>query len=151
VYLPANADLAINFLFKLVNGGLNLGACNSEGRLKFKQDGCACADHCLDSPGIVHEWRLAWMENNPGCDKRSNDNPEGEVVAQFWFVRKQHEARGDCQHNGNYEEGIFSNEQGHKTLWRANVMFYCDGSHFDNSIEFFYNRATCPSALLRAK
>ena len=36
VDLLANADLAINFLFKLVNGGLNLGACNSEGRLKFK-------------------------------------------------------------------------------------------------------------------
>jgi hypothetical protein len=50
----ANADFVIKFLFKLVNDGLNLGACNSEGGLKLKQDGCAGADHCPHRFGIVH-------------------------------------------------------------------------------------------------
>jgi hypothetical protein len=57
----ANADLVIKFLFELVNGGLNLGACNSERGLKFKQDGRACANHCPHRLGIVHKRRLAWV------------------------------------------------------------------------------------------
>ena len=61
VDLFANVDLAIKFLFKLVNGGLHLGACNSVGGLKFKQNGRACADHCLHRLGIVHERGLAWV------------------------------------------------------------------------------------------
>ena len=59
--LFVDADLAIKFLFKPVNGGLNLGACNSVGGLKFKQDGRACADDCPHCFGIVHERRLARM------------------------------------------------------------------------------------------
>jgi hypothetical protein len=101
VDLFADAGLAIKFLFKLVNGGLNLGACNSEGGLKFKQDGRTCADDCLHRFGIVHERSLAGMQNHPGHDESDDNNSKGEVVVQFWLVRKQHKAGGDDQQKGN--------------------------------------------------
>jgi hypothetical protein len=110
VDLFVDADLIIKFLFKPVNGGLNLGACNSVGGLKFKQDGRACADHCPHRFGIVHQRRLAWMQNNPGGNQTCDDNSEGEVVVQFRLVCKQHQASGDCQNNGDNNKGIFSEE-----------------------------------------
>jgi hypothetical protein len=91
----ADADLAIKFVFKLVNGGLYLGAGNSEGGLKFEQDGCARADHCPHCFGIIHQRRLARMQNDPRGDQPDDDNPKGEVFVQFWFVRQQHVASGD--------------------------------------------------------
>jgi len=95
VNLFADADLAIKFLFKLVNGGLNLGASNSIGGLKFKQDGRACADYGLHLSGVVHQRRLSWMQNDPGGNQRGDDDPKGEKVAPFWFVRQQHVTGGD--------------------------------------------------------
>jgi len=105
--LFVDANLAIKFLFEPVNGGLNLGACNSEGGLEFKQDGCACSDPCLYFPGVVHERRLARMKNGPGCDQRGDDDPKGEEVIPFWFMCKQHVTGCDCQSKCNNKEGIF--------------------------------------------
>ncbi len=47
-------DLILEFHFELVHDGLDRGASNSIGRLKFKQDGLARADHLLHLFGIVH-------------------------------------------------------------------------------------------------
>jgi hypothetical protein len=102
-----DADFVINFLFKLVNGGLNLGAGNSERRLEFQQDGCACADHCLYLFGVIHERCLTRMQNNPGCDQGGNDDPECEEIIPFWFVREQHVTGCDSQPKCNDKEGIF--------------------------------------------
>jgi hypothetical protein len=123
VDLLANADFVVNFLFKPVNGGLHLGAGNSEGGLKFEQDGRASADQCLHRFGIFHQRCLARMQNHPGGNEAGEDDPEGEVVVYFWLVRKQHKASGNYQYNGNYKKGVFSEEWDQKTLWWANVMF----------------------------
>ena len=61
VYRRANADGVGQFLFELVNDGLNLGAGNSEGGLKFKQDGGSRTDERLHLFCIVHERGLTWM------------------------------------------------------------------------------------------
>jgi hypothetical protein len=95
VNLFADADLAIEFLFEPVDDRLNLGACNSEGGLKFEQDGRTCANEGLHLFGVVHQWRLAWMQNNPGGNQRSDDDAKGEKIAPFWLVRQQHVASGD--------------------------------------------------------
>ena len=79
-------DFIAKFCFELVNDGLNCGAANSIGRLKFEQDGRAIADHGFYFFGIFHEWGLARMQDAPCRNKPQNDNGKGEVVIPFWFV-----------------------------------------------------------------
>mgnify|MGYP001619909633 CR=1 FL=1 len=55
----ANANLVIEFIFKLVNGGLNSGTANSIGGLEFKQDGRACADQVPYHFCVIHQRGLA--------------------------------------------------------------------------------------------
>ncbi len=61
----ADANAIIQFLFEPVNGGLNLGAGNSVGGLKFEQDGCASADQGLHIFGVVHQGGLNGVQDNP--------------------------------------------------------------------------------------
>jgi len=123
VNLFTNADFVINFLFKPVNGGFYLGAGNSEGGLKFEQDGRAGADQCLHRFGVIHQRCLARMQNDPGGNEAGDNDPEGEIVVYFWLVGKQHKAGGNYQYNRSYKKGVFSEEWYQKTLWWANVMF----------------------------
>jgi hypothetical protein len=87
-----DADLVIKFLFKPVNGGLNLGTCNSVGRLEFKQDGSSRTDERPHHFGIIHERCLPRMKDDPGCNQPGNDDPKGEVIFQFRLIGKQNQA-----------------------------------------------------------
>jgi hypothetical protein len=111
-----DADFAIEFLFKLVNDGLNHGAANSIRRLKFKQDGGARADHCLHHFGIVHERGLAWMQNYPGCEKPRNDDPKGKVIVPLWFVRQQDKPGDQGKPDSNGNKGILVGNETHSAL-----------------------------------
>jgi hypothetical protein len=103
-----NADSVstIKFFFKLVNGGLNFGASNSIWGLKFKKHGCASADHFLYLFCIVHERRLARMQNNPCREKASDNNAKGEVVVPFGVVCKQDKPCRDDEAQGDENKGI---------------------------------------------
>jgi hypothetical protein len=96
----SDADFVIEFCFERVDDGLNLGAGNSVGGLKLEQDGRARADHFLHRPRIVHEGRLARMQNDPGCDQAGGDHGEGKVIVPFGFVRKQDESGNGDQPDG---------------------------------------------------
>ena len=50
-----NANLVIEFIFKLVNGGLNYGTANSIGGLELKQNGRAGADQIPYHFCIFHQ------------------------------------------------------------------------------------------------
>ena len=52
------------------------------------------------------------MQNDPGGNQRSDDDPEGEVVVPFWFIGKQHETSGDGQYKSDDKKGIFSDRIG---------------------------------------
>lgn len=102
----ADADFVIKFLFQLVNDGLNCGAANSIGRLKFKQDRRACADHCLHFFGIVHQRGLARMQDAPRGEQRNDDDAKRQVVVPFWLVCEQDEARHQRKTNSYGDKGI---------------------------------------------
>ena len=57
----ADGNSTLKFFFKLVHDGLNLGAGNSVGRLKFEKYRGASPDHILHNLCIVHERCLARM------------------------------------------------------------------------------------------
>jgi hypothetical protein len=164
VDLFTDADLFIKFLLKPVNGGLNLGTCNSIRGLKLKQDRGSRTDQCPHFFGVIHKRRLARMKENPDCNQHSDNDSEGEVVVQFWLIGKQNQPGGENQPGGNGNNRIFPKQWGHNNFqWlqkfrssnfgnlcakRQMSCDVCDCSHFDNSIEFFYNRATCPLTYL---
>jgi hypothetical protein len=100
----ANADFVIQFLFELVNDGLNLGAGNSEGGLEFEQDGCARANEFLDGHGIAHQRGLARMQDYPCGNKGGDNHPKGKEIIPFWFVCEQNASSNDHQTDGQRKE-----------------------------------------------
>lgn len=101
-----DVDLTAKFFFELVNDGLNRGAANSIGRLKFQQNRRTRADHRSYFFGIVHEGRLARMQDAPGGKERRDDHSESKIVVPSWFVGQQDEARHECQSDRDREERI---------------------------------------------
>ena len=104
----ATGRFGAEMMVELVNDGLNLGAGNSVGRLKFEQHGCAGADHGLHAFCIVHERCLARMQDHPGCKKPADDHAESEVIIPFWFVGKQDEPRCNNKAQGNKNKGVLT-------------------------------------------
>jgi hypothetical protein len=103
-----NGHAALKFVFELVHDGLNLGAGNSVGRLKFKQNWRASSDHILDSFRIIHERRLTWMQNDPCRNKTCHDDTKGEVIVPLGLIGKQDNSGRNNERQGNENEGILT-------------------------------------------
>jgi len=59
-------DLVAQFLFQPIDDGLDLGANNSVGRLKFQQDGVAGADRRLNRYRVLQQRGLPGVQDEPG-------------------------------------------------------------------------------------
>jgi hypothetical protein len=94
-------NLITQFLFELVDDGLESGANNSIGGLEFEQDRYAIPDHGLHLPGVIHQGGLSRMQYDPGSDDEPHNQAEGEVIPPFWSAGEQDQPAHPRQQNGS--------------------------------------------------
>lgn len=110
---PNYMDLVAQFCFQLVNDGLNRCAAYSIGGLKFEQDRRACADHLLHQFGVVHEGRLARVQDDPRAEQRGCDHSEGKKIIPLRLVCQQNQAGNSRKGKAGHQPEITQEEHQH--------------------------------------